>query len=97
MTPQDIEIKEYPATATVARAIYLLHSTVALILVLVGVYLLLQVEMKTMGAAIGSILCAMVVWFIGQLISEGLRIMVDLTQAAQASVVLERERMTPPE
>ena len=92
LTPQDIQIKKYSATRSLATTIWVVGALAGSVGLFLGIYFMSEMRrpgmMMTLCFGGGAIS-----YWIGKLFSEGLLLMVDQTQAAQASVVLERERM----
>lgn len=87
MTPDKIKIKDYSATRSLAVSVWVVGVLIASACVFAGLYFMM--EMRRPGGMMT--MCfggAATAYYFGKLLSEGLIIMVDNTQAAQAAVIL---------
>lgn len=102
-SPQNIQIKAYPATTLVIETISKLIKVTEVMFGLIGLFLLWHMTQQHylreiyFGLTMLIVVISIVTKILLKFLAESLELLRDQTQAAQASVVLERERMVSDE
>ena len=102
-SPSEIQIKAYPATTLVIKSISGLIKVTEVMFAIIAFFLLWQMNEKRylseiyLGLMMVTVVISVVTKILLKFLAESLELLRDQTQAAQASVVLERERMVSDE